>query len=525
MQPERVRSSDLFSPRASFQFGLRWLLRKQPLLMMGIGSLILVLGATGCGHRARSPRPEKRFRGMVVTVACPGEPATTVVQRYGRMWTSETGAAIKVVPYDVSTGPEGGPAADLWVVSPARMPHYADASGLCPVPAELLERNAAYAWQNVLPLYSSKLCVWDQKVYALPLLGDELLCFYRQDLFQETQHQDAFKKKYGRDLGPPATWQQFLQIAEYFHNQPRPGINQPCPSLPPLPENPDDLDRTFYSVAVPFARRAVREDDPHPPSTVEEFSFHYDLESGAVRIDTSGFVHALQFLQRLQSFRPAGTAHDPPVAFQRGEAVLCLASAAWIGRFQERARVRDRFGLCRVPGSERFFDYATGQEKTLPAGNWVPYLGADGWLMVVPRANKDPKAAFALAASLSNPKASLDLVIEPAWGGGIYRREQLEAGVGWHQLGLDRKRTEQVVDVLRETVLHPQVKNSVLRLRIPDERRHQRALDDHLRAALLEGKEASQALQAAAAQWRQIDTEKSKAARLAAYRLSLGLIR
>jgi multiple sugar transport system substrate-binding protein len=490
-----------------------------------MGILILLLGVTGCGRRATAPpRPEKRFQGTMVTVACPGEPVATVVQRYGRMWTSQTGAALKVVPYDASTGPNARLAADLWIVSPARMPHWADAGGLCPVPADLIERNPPYAWQNVLPLYS-KLCVWDQKVYALPLLGGGLLCFYRQDLFQDTAHRDAFKRKYSRDLGPPATWEQFLQIAEYFHNQLRPGINRRCPSLPPLPDNPDDLDELFYCVAVPSARRAVREDDPHPPSTVELFSFHYDLETGAVRIGTPGFVHALQFLQRLQRFRPAGTAQDPPAAFQRGEAVLCLASPAWISRFQEDAKLRDKFGLCRVPGSEHVFDYATVQEKTLPGGNWVPYLGADGWLMVVPRSNPHPEAAFALAASLSDSKTSLDLVIEPAWGGGVYRREQLEAGVGWHQLGLDRKRTEHLVDILRETVLHPQVKNPALRLRTPDERMHQRALDAQLRAALLEGKEAGMALQAAAAQWRQIDGEKSTAARLAAYRLSLGLLR
>jgi multiple sugar transport system substrate-binding protein len=460
----------------------------------------------------------------VVTVACPGEPAATIVQRYGRIWASRTGATVKVVPYGASAGPDSATAADLWILSPARMPQWADAGKLCLVPPELIE-NTQYAWQNVLPLYRSKLCVWDQKVYALPLLGEELLCFYRQDLFQESEHRDAFKKKYGRDLAPPATWQQFLQIAEYFHNRPRPGLNRPCPSLPPLPESLDSLDWLFYSVAVPFARRAVREDDPHPPPAVEQFSFHYDLASGAVRIDTPGCVHSLQLLQQLQSFRPAGTAPEPAAAFQSGEAVLCLTSAAWISRFQEDAAVRGKFDLCRVPGSEQLFDYASGQERTVPAGNWVPYLGAGGWLMAVPRNGKDPTAAFALAASLSDPKTSLDLVIEPAWGGGVYRREQLEAGVGWHQLGLDRKRTERLVDLLRESILHPQVKNPVLRLRTPDERKHQEAVDAQLRAALLEGKEANQALQAAAAQWRQIDRENSQAGGLAAYRLSLGLLR
>jgi multiple sugar transport system substrate-binding protein len=428
-----------------------------------------------------------------------------------------------VIRYDPATAPEDELHADLWVLSPAHMPHWANAGKLRQVPETLTSGSAGYAWQSILPLYRYKLCVWDQKVYAVPLLSDAPVCFYRADLLQDGRHGDAFKKKFGRELVPPTTWEDFAQIAEYFHNQKRPGIDRPCASLPPLPASLDDLDRMFYSVAVSVARRAVREDDPNPPADVELFSFHYDFESGAVRIDTPGFVHALQLLQRLQAFRPSGTAQEPLAAFQGGEAVLCLANPAWIGRFQENPAVRDKFGLCRVPGSKHMVDYTTGQELPAAGNNWVPYLGADGWMLVVPHSNAEPEAAFALAASLSDPRTSQDIVIEPACAGGVFRREHLEAGLGWHQLGLGRKRTENLVDILRETVLHPQVQNPVLRLRTPDEHAHQQALDGELRAALLGGKDASQALHAAAERWRQIDNGKDFKTRLKEYRLSLSL--
>jgi multiple sugar transport system substrate-binding protein len=494
--------------------------------LTAVGGLLLLFVTAGCGRRPATPSlPEKPFRGLSVTVACPGEPAATVVRRYGQLWAAQTGARLSVVLYDAATGPESGPSADLWVLTPVRMPHWADAGKLHPVPEDLLQANPAYAWQNILPLYRYKLCVWDQKVYALPLLGDEWLCFFRQDLFQDTRHRDAFKTKYGRELAPPATWEQFADIAEYFHDKERPGIDRPCPSLPPLSDSLDDLDRAFYSVAVPCVRRAVREDDPRPPPSGEIFSFHYDVETGAVRIDKPGFVHALQLLQRLQAFRSAGAAQDPPAAFQKGEAVLCLASPAWIDRFQENPAVRNRFGFCRLPGSGHVFAYATGQEQPVLKGNWVPYLGADGWMMVVPRHNAAPEAAFALAASLSGPKTSQDIVIEPGWGGGVYRREHLEVGVGWQQLGLERKLSEHLVDLLRQTVLHPQLTNPVLRLRTPDEREHQQALATELRAALLGGKDAARALEAAAARWRQLDERKDLKTRLAEYRLSLSLSR
>jgi multiple sugar transport system substrate-binding protein len=541
MQPERARSRNLFAGRADAPFGSPCALpppassgvptagigrRQKPInFCLLLGSLIGLTAPAGCGRGPAPPPPQKPVQEVTLTVACPGEPAATVVRRYGQLWASRTGTRIQVVSYDPATEPETGPPGDLWVVSPARMPHWANAGKLWPVPETLTNGTAAYAWQNLLPLYRYKLCVWEQKVYALPLLGEIPVCFYREDLLQDAGHRAAFRKRYGQELAPPATWQDFFQIAAYFHNQKRPGMDGPCPSLPPLPENRDDLDRLFYSVAVPFAHRAVREDEPKPPPATEVFSFHYDLQSGTVRIATPGFVRALQLLQRLQAFRPAGTAPDPPSVFQRGEAVLCVASPSWISRFQESAAVRDRFGICRLPGSTQVADYATGQERPVAGGNWVPYLGAGGWMMVVPRRNAEPETAFSLSASLSDPKTSQDIVIEPAWGGGVFRREHLEPGIGWHQLGLDRRRTENLIDVLRETVLHPQVKNPVLRLRTPDERAHQQALDAELRKALLDGKDASQALHAAAQRWRQLDEDTNRQTRLAEYRLSLSLSR
>jgi hypothetical protein len=78
---------------------------------------------------------------------------------------------------------------------------------------------------------------------------------------------------------------------------------------------------------------------------------------------------------------------------------------------------------------------------------------------------------------------------------------------------------------LRETVAQPQLKNPVVRLRIPDEREHQQVLASQIRAALLNGKDAGQALTDAAERWRQIDQGKDPKTRLAEYRLSLSLDR
>ena len=42
------------------------------------------------------------------------------------------------------------------------------------------------------------------------------ILYYRKDLFESTAEQKNFKAKYGYDLAPPVTWQQFTDAAEFF---------------------------------------------------------------------------------------------------------------------------------------------------------------------------------------------------------------------------------------------------------------------------------------------------------------------
>src|SRR5581483_11468828 len=108
-------------------------------------------------------------------------------------------------------------------------------------------------------------------------------------------------------------------------------------------------------------------------------------------------------------------------------------------------------------------------------------------------------------------------------GGGVFRSDHLR--LGWQSFDLDTKKTERLTEVLRESIVHAQVKDPVICLRTPDERSHREALDAEIRAALAQGKDAASALRDAVQRWQKLDAGKSPAARLAEYRLSLGLSR
>ena len=82
---------------------------------------------------------------------------------------------------------------------------------------------------DYLPVYRDPVIKRDGKLYALMYDGDNLQVIYRSDLFNDPTEQKNFKAKYGWDLAPPKTWDQFMQIAEFFT---RPPNSTAPPSMP-----------------------------------------------------------------------------------------------------------------------------------------------------------------------------------------------------------------------------------------------------------------------------------------------------
>ena len=54
------------------------------------------------------------------------------------------------------------------------------------------------------------------RFYAAPCETDAIGFTYRKDWFEDPSEQAAFKKKHGRDLTTPNTWDEFQEVAEFF---------------------------------------------------------------------------------------------------------------------------------------------------------------------------------------------------------------------------------------------------------------------------------------------------------------------
>lgn len=85
---------------------------------------------------------------------------------------------------------------------------------------EYMKKEPAKVWdpmaKDVIAPFWELYCKFGGQTYALPIDGDVLLFQYRKDLFENKDEQAAFKAKYGTDLKPPETWEDYAQAAEFF---------------------------------------------------------------------------------------------------------------------------------------------------------------------------------------------------------------------------------------------------------------------------------------------------------------------
>lgn len=56
----------------------------------------------------------------------------------------------------------------------------------------------------------------DGTYVGVPAFANSEILYYRTDLFDDATNKAAFKAKYGYDLAPPATWQQYSDVAAFF---------------------------------------------------------------------------------------------------------------------------------------------------------------------------------------------------------------------------------------------------------------------------------------------------------------------
>ena len=165
------------------------------------------------------------FTGVTITVAVP-EFGRLTIEKAGSLFTKHTGGKVEVLSISGAVWREqmlqelvaGTRAFDIMDISPWWFGDFY--SYLLPIDSYLNDprfTDAAFDPDDIIP------ALWDEyakgpdgKYYGLPFWASVVVNYYRTDLFNSPVEKSAFKAKYGYELAPPRTWEQWLDVAEFF---------------------------------------------------------------------------------------------------------------------------------------------------------------------------------------------------------------------------------------------------------------------------------------------------------------------
>lgn len=370
----------------------------------------------------------------------------------------------------------GSGAFDVVTFYPAYIGDFAGNGYLEPLD-DYIKKDPAAVWNpnmdDVLPPFRELYNKWAGKTYALTVDGDAHILIYRKDLFENAAEQAAFKAKYNKDLKAPETWDDWLQIGEFFTR--KKGDNLAGQAL----------DRDFYGSAD-FGKRG--------------FSFAWFVDRWAgygqtyfdasmkPQINTPEAVKALQnMVDSLKNSPPdmRGYGYDElRDAFLNGNVAMVVqwTDVPKKGEDPAQSKVAGKIGIGRVPGQSVGGQVA--HRSMMPVGRVVA-VAAD---------SKNKDAAYWVAKHIAYDR-SLENVSTSLTGLDPYRVTHFT-----HPEAYKMFPSTQIAQAYLDGV-KTALADGYPEIFIPGAAQYEDALDLHVNKALAGEETAQAALDATAKEW------------------------
>ncbi len=361
-------------------------------IFLRAGLLSLALVAT-----ALATPCDPDYSGVTLQVATRTRPfIASALQTAAAGWEKQTCGKINILEFPVdqlyqtylSALVAGEGKFDVITFGPFWTPDFAPY--LSDMPAAMRETAA---WQDILPVYRERLMMWNGRYLSQTIDGDQHILYYRLDLFANPQEQQRFKDKYGYDLAPPATWEQYYQIAEFF--------NRPASNLWGTAEAYRRGGEQFWYF---FTHAAAYTHHPDHPGAM-----FFDPDTMDAQINNPGWVKALEDYINGLNVAPPGA-----LGFTSGDIHNIFAGGSVAMNFDwgdtgvnaadpKVSLIPGKVGTALLPGSKRVWNDQTRQWDTFPEVVRVPFLAFGGWQAAVPANSNHIEAAWHFIAWLSSP--------------------------------------------------------------------------------------------------------------------------
>jgi multiple sugar transport system substrate-binding protein len=500
--------------------------RPFPRWALCIAGMSLLLAA--CGGDDNQPSQEAggpKHQGVEVTVLTfTGPQIAEPLQRRAPDFGRATGATIKVVtvPFsdlydkiltDVATGTNSY---DAFVFDPQWMGDFVP-NGYLEDITDRVKADQALKWDDIAPFFRDFSASYKGRTYTIPLDGDFQMAYYRSDLL----------KKDG--VQPPATWEDYLAIAERYHGKDLNGDGKADYGSCIAKKRAAQSYWMSWSIAGAYLQ-------------AEGTSQGAFFDAGTMKplVNNEGFAAALDIYKKTTQFAPADELNldvgDTRGLFTSGR---CALSVDWgdIGTLaidEKTSTVQDKVGSVILPGSKRVVDRASGRlvdcdptrcPHAIDGVNHAPFSAFGGWSGAINAAvdDKVKSAAYDFLAYMSAPTASNEDVTLGKTGFNPYRISQFENTDLWVKAGMSKAAADDYLKAIRDSLQSP---NMILDLRIPKSAQYQGVVLDTALAQFLAGElDRDQAIRQIESGWEKITDDEGRDQQKQAYAESLNIQR
>jgi multiple sugar transport system substrate-binding protein len=467
----------------------------------------------------------KPYEGVEVNVLTfTGPQIAEPLQRRAPDFEALTGAHVNViiVPFsdlyqkiltDLATGTN---AYDAFVFAPQWMVDYIVPGYLEDLTGRVAA-DEALEWDDIAPFFRDFSATYGGKIYTIPLDGDFHMGYYRTDLLGEA------------GFAPPATWDDYLEVAAFFHGKDLNGDGDPdygsCISK--------KRGAQAYWFAHDFAAPMIQ------TQGTSQGTF-FDTETMEPLVNNEAFKRALELYDATTQYGPPDELNldvGPTRAlFTSGR---CALSIDWgdIGTLAidpETSIVQDKTGAMLTPGSTQVLDWETGElvdcdETTCPYAidgvNYAPFAAYGGWSGAINAAADDiaKDATYDFFSYMCQPaQSNVDVTIGKT-GFNPYRTSQFLNRQAWVEAGMSPEAASDYLGAIEGSLASP---NMVLDLRIPQNQRYQGVVLDTAVSQFLAGEiTVEEAMQQIYDGWEELTEEIGREEQLEAYRKTLGVTR
>ncbi len=368
---------------------------------------------------------------------------------------------------------------------------------------------------------------WGDVGYGVLNDADGQILYYRRDILNDPKWQTAFQKATGHAMAvPPKTWQQLLEISQFFAGKDWDHHDSQADEGTVLHLKIGEQGHYhFQSLSASFAIT--------PGDKVDRYHNVYWFDPTDMRplINSPGHVAALEFLQQLNDTGPVEQiGWRLPQAweyFLRGKAVFMYTwgDLGALCQDETRSNVKGNCAATVLPSSDKYWDMEKKAwvETALPrfVGNTV----GGSWHGVVSALSKHQDAAYSFLALMATKPVSL-WNGENGWTGvdpGFYYQFPKPEGsariadyvkAGWN--------TADVTDYLNAFYRNYTAPTMLTYLRIRGTQEYWSELDSEVGAVLGARKSAKAALDDTAAAWEAITDRLGRDEQLKAYRAAIG---